>query len=97
MLGVVRGQVAAARSEAGRVRRGGLAVRPAISPNVGMPRLMVAARRARTSSWASFLQPTPLAGVNAQDWASDATVLVLTTGAVGPAELAEGDLAPLGR
>jgi hypothetical protein len=42
----------------------------------------------------NLLQPSPLTRVNAQDWASDATVLVLAAGAVGPAAFAEGDLAP---
>jgi hypothetical protein len=43
----------------------------------------------------NLLQPSPLTRVNAQDWASDATVLVLATCAVGSAAFTEGDLAPL--
>jgi hypothetical protein len=58
------------------------------------PALPLCLRDPRCQVVTNLLQPSPLTRVNAQDWASDATVLVLAAGAVGPAAFAEGDLAP---
>src|SRR6516164_412242 len=44
---------------------------------------------------ADAFQPCPLSWVNAEEWAPDTAVLVRAAGCVGPAAVAEGDLAPL--
>ena len=44
---------------------------------------------------ADFLEPLPLGGVDAQQRAADAAVLVDAAGSVGPAAVAEGELAAL--
>ncbi|NJP98791.1 hypothetical protein HCN51_56830 [Nonomuraea sp. FMUSA5-5] len=58
------------------------------------PTLALGFGDARQEIAADLLKPWSLGGVNAEERASDAAVLMLAAGAVGAAAVAQGDLAP---